>query len=395
MSWVKVNQGFNISGYLIDKTNNNDVLLDGMIVSVAVRKDFMDDILPLYVVTLECDYDTREIIRTCATSLTLTCDEYNIPEDVSNETEYDITENTFSVNLKIFDPNLQEIDIKQTSDDESEELALNQKFTVVLNCIPYEAYEQNSAVINVCYNKASMNEILVDILSDKNRELYLDNSDNSNREETILIPQMNKSNAISFLQNVYGIYNDDAYLFFDDHATYLTKKYNTSVYSTNSISVILISQNDLSTSGLYENVEIDENNNIKKITKSSPISAQIPDLAANIIGGTTIFGKYGSDFSLVTRNFVYDKNESKVRYKWNNMQNDLFEKTVSNIPVVSGNLIFSNLSPRLINLRTLVEIQSTDESLTGRYNIQSLRYMFSSTNKKNFNSSIVLSIMKK
>ena len=201
MAWSKLHQGFLLTGYIEDQTNNREISLDKMIASVAVKKDFFDNIFPLYIVNLQCDYETREILRTSKTTISIECDEYQIDGEVTEEVQEEpaITNKAFSVRLKIFDPNLQEIDIKHVDDelDDRTDSNVNQTYLVPLTCIPENVYNQNNEIINSVYYKASMNEILVDILYDSNRLLYLDPSDNVDREETLLIPQMNKSNAIS------------------------------------------------------------------------------------------------------------------------------------------------------------------------------------------------------
>ena len=399
MAWSKLHQGFLLTGYIEDQTNNREISLDKMIASVAVKKDFFDNIFPLYIVNLQCDYETREILRTSKTTISIECDEYQIDGEVTEEVQEEpaITNKAFSVRLKIFDPNLQEIDIKHADDelDDRTDSNVNQTYLVPLTCIPENVYNQNNEIINSVYYKASMNEILVDILYDSNRLLYLDPSDNVDREETLLIPQMNKSNAISYLQSSYGIYEDQYSLFFDDDATYLIKQFNKNYYTSNKLSLVVVSQNDLSASGIYENIEIDEDNNLKKTTKNNPNIVRVDDVASNIIGGKVIFGTYGSAYELVTRDYTYDDNESKIRYRWNGFKKDIFEKSAMYFPTKTGTVVLENISPRLITLKTKVEVQSSDAELAGSYYIQSMRYIFGSTNKKNFNCSIVLTIAKK
>ena len=319
-------------------------------------------------------------MRTSKTTISIECDEYQIDGEVTEEVQEEpaITNKAFSVRLKIFDPNLQEIDIKHADDelDDRTDSNVNQTYLVPLTCIPENVYNQNNEIINSVYYKASMNEILVDILYDSNRLLYLDPSDNVDREETLLIPQMNKSNAISYLQSSYGIYEDQYSLFFDDDATYLIKQFNKNYYTSNKLSLVVVSQNDLSASGIYENIEIDEDNNLKKTTKNNPNIVRVDDVASNIIGGKVIFGTYGSAYELVTRDYTYDDDESKIRYRWNGFKKDIFEKSVMYVPTKTGTVVLENISPRLITLKTKVEVQSSDAELAGSYYIQSMRYIF-------------------
>ena len=215
MATKSINQEFLISGYLEDLTGNQLINLEDSIVSIAIKKDFMTDIMPLFVVNLKVDYATREILRTNDFRIALTIDEFDSTAEMGEENNIDYipSDNTLNTILKIFDKNIQPIDLKE--DPDNDENVTSQKFELSFACIPEQIYNSNSKVINDVYKNASNNEILIDILNTENTQLYIDPSDNTDRENTLFIPPLNISKAIEYLQQNYGLYNSAYNLFFD------------------------------------------------------------------------------------------------------------------------------------------------------------------------------------
>lgn len=395
MATKTLNQQFLITGYLEDITANTELDLAGSISSIAVKKDFVSDIMPLFVVNLYVDYSVREMLRKDSIRLAINVHEYDVPEDTSEIESNTPTANglVFSTILKIFDKNLQEIDIKK--DNDNDDTNVMQKFHVVLQCIPEDIYNRNSKIINTVYSKANNNEILLDILSDNNTNLYLDPSDNNNRDETLLIPPLNVSNAIEYLHKNHGVYNSNYCLFFDLDTTYMIKMFNENANISNKLIINVISQNETTSSTIYENYELDtETNNITKIMKTVPIVTSMKDVESNIIGGNVIIGSYGDKYELITRSYIYNPNDTKVRYYWNSARTDLFEQIQPKMPKEFSTLTLQNISPKYFGLRTKVEIHSNDATANGTYDIQSIRYVFGGTNFKNYSCDTVLYLAK-
>ena len=392
---MKVNNQFIVSGYIFDKTNNAEISLDKMIQRISVKKDFNINIFPMFVVDLQVNYDIREILRKNNINLVLNVYEYNMADEIDDSANFNpvATSQSFSTTLKIFDKNIRSLDMKKDKDNENNEMT-SQLFNIQLSGIPENLYNKNNTIINTVYNKASNNEILIDLLASDNTNLYFDPSDNSDRLETLLIPPLSLSNAIAYLQNNYGLYDSNYKLFFDTNATYLLKEFNADRLSKNKLSINVISQNSISDSSIYEELDVDENENLQKIVKEDPIIITNYDVASNILGGNAIYGSYDANFNLVTRQYTHDKNETKIRYFWNDNDKDIFEKMHQNIQYRVGSLVLENISPRLFSLLTQIEIDSPNDNIRGSYNIQSLRFSISTGNFKNYSSQIVLTFSK-
>ena len=118
MADKKLNQQFKITGTLSDLYDSTDIDISNMISSVAVKKDFNTDIMPLFVVYLKTDYDLHERIRKHEVQLALNIEEFDVEEDIDDLVMYEPASAviTFSGMLKIFDKNIQELDIKQDND---------------------------------------------------------------------------------------------------------------------------------------------------------------------------------------------------------------------------------------------------------------------------------------
>ena len=350
MAIVNLNQQFLISGYIEDLTDNTSIPLNDNILSVAVKKDFSTDVMPLFVVNIKVDYATREILRLHDFRLAITVEEFDIKEDLSEDDYQDNipTGTTFSTILKIFDKNIQPIDIKQDSENEEDYLTA-QKFDLSFTCIPEDIYNRNSRIINSVYQNASNNEIIIDILSDDNIKLYIDPSNNTDREERLFIPPLNVSKAIEYLQIHYGIYDSHYNLFFDLDTTYLKKKYNDNSYIGNMLNINILSQNEISDSLGYYNMEYDnETGNLRKVLKTTPIFTEQTDVMSNLLGGHVFIGSYGENYELITRSYEDNQNDSKIRYFWNPSRNSLFETTQEKIPNIFINIPFYQLIPHRI-----------------------------------------------
>ena len=394
MATKSINQEFLISGYLEDLTGNQLINLEDSIVSIAIKKDFMTDIMPLFVVNLKVDYATREILRTNDFRIALTIDEFDSTAEMGEENNIDYipSDNTLNTILKIFDKNIQPIDLKE--DPDNDENATSQKFELSFACIPEQIYNRNSKVINDVYKNASNNEILIDILNTENTKLYIDPSDNTDRENTLFIPPLNISKAIEYLQQNYGLYNSAYNLFFDLNTTYLIKKYNNE-YIQNKLILNILSQNDLSSSTIYTDIEYDdETGNVTKILKTAPVFTTSADVMSNILGGNAIIGSYGENYELITRRYEYNSDESKVRYYWNPSRSYLFEESQNKIPRIFTTIPLNNISPNFFSILTKVEIESENQDIAGIYNIESIRCVFGTSNYKNYQCTTMLSLSK-
>lgn len=386
-------QQFKITGFLTDLTDNTDYNLDKMISSVAIKKDFNIDIMPLFVLYLKVNYDLREIIRKHNINISLNIEEFNIDEDIDDISVYEpVTINsTFSGVLKIFDKNIQEIDVKQ---DEMTDNDINgQNYNITLTGIPEKIYNQNSKIINAVYKQSTIAEIIIDILDTEYNKVYIDRPDNNDREETLLIPPLNISNAINYLNQNYGIYNTSYRLFFDFEKIYVVKMFNNKS-DIHKLIVNVKSQNSTSDSSIYNHVILNDDGNLIKTVPVHPVLVSNKDVISNFKGGNAIIGSYGEDYDLITRSYRHNPNESKVRYYWNPGRDIRFEDIHNTTPSVYSTIVLENISPNYFDIRTKVEFNSDKTEISGSFDIQSVRQVFGTSDYKTYSGTTLISLAK-
>lgn len=396
MADKKLNQQFKITGTLSDLYDSTDIDISNMISSVAVKKDFNTDIMPLFVVYLKTDYDLHERIRKHEVQLALNIEEFDVEEDIDDLVMYEPASSviTFSGMLKIFDKNIQELDIKQDNDNpEVNQVESTQFYNITLSCIPEKIYNQNSKIINAVYGNATLTEIVVDILDTEQNKVYIDRSDNTNREETLLIPPLNVSNAIQYLHQNYGLYNSSYKLFFDFERIYLIKTFNDKA-DAHKLIVNVVSQNEISDSSIYNNIILNDDGNLVKTLPTHPIIVSHEDVTSNLLGGNAIIGSYGEDYELITRSYNNDPNETKVRYYWNPGRSERFETMHNTVPKQYSTIVLENVSPNYIDILTKVEINSAKTEINGSFDIQSIRQVFGTSDYKLYSGTTLISIAK-
>ena len=332
---------FLINSYLKVNDTGEQYDLSNSIMQVAVKKDYSVNIFPYYVVKLQVLKEIRDIIKNNKTTLYLTINQYSINEEDPGATEPVVESTVVSTPLRIFDHNLTELDEKPLSDDADEDPVGNQQFALTLQCIPDDLMILNDEVINDVFVNATIDDALVEILGDCNN-VYIDVPDNKERYETLLIPPLNRSRAIKWLDKYYGIYKSKTNLFFDTDGTYLTNQSNTeNKVFKNTYNLEVLKSKDISSSYNVNVLEIDDEGNIRKVVNSLPTTLSINDVASDLYGGLSVIGSYGSEFDLDLRTYKNSDN-NKVRYFWNEQRDVLFEEAMLSSPKITLPLIISD-----------------------------------------------------
>ena len=384
---------FLINSYLKINDTGEQYDLSNSIMQVAVKKDYSVNIFPYYVVKLQVLKEIRDIIKNNKITLYLTINQYSINEEDPDATEPVVESTVVSTPLRIFDHNLTELDEKPLSDDADEDPVGNQQFALTLQCIPDDLMILNDEVINDVFVNATIDDALVEILGDCNN-VYIDVPDNKERYETLLIPPLNRSRAIKWLDKYYGIYKSKTNLFFDTDGTYLTNQSNTeNKVFKNTYNLEVLKSKDISSSYNVNVLEIDDEGNIRKVVNSLPTTLSINDVASDLYGGLSVIGSYGSEFDLDLRTYKNSDN-NKVRYFWNEQRDVLFEEAMLSSPKITLPLIISDLNPALLSIKTKVNVHSYDELYNGIYTITSISTIYTTVNKNIFKCSSLVSCVK-
>jgi hypothetical protein len=287
--------------------------------NINVKKDFVDASLPLVVVNIMTTQEYRDFMRDNDISLRLKVSKYS---NVNEENEQDVE--SITIEDIVFDSIIkpyQKPFLSTSSKTEEDNEDINNQgdsvkvFPYQLVGIPESLVQKNKTVVNQIYSNAKIDEVLVNILStvEKNK-IFMDPSDNVDREENLIIPPMNIIPAIKYIQEVYGIYNSGISIFFDFDATYITKLFANSREYQNTLEVLSVSGNDNTTNISYISNMIDENNNVRLNLEVAPAFVSNQIINEDSVGQTTVFNSYDYNFNSVRRIHDENSNNGKTRY---------------------------------------------------------------------------------
>lgn len=392
-NYRKVIHEFVITGYLKVNSTGDEYDLTDNFIQIAVKKDYGVNIFPLYYVKIQATNELRSIIKDNKCTLYVNINQFSVDQDDPDATDPVIENSVVSTGLRIFDHNLTELDEKPLSDDEEEDPISNQRFVLSLSCIPDDLMRLNDVVLNDVFENASIDDALVEILGDCNN-VYIDPPDNKERYETLIIPPLNRSMAVKWLAESYGMYQSKYSLFFDTDATYLTKMYNHNSKSfLNSYDIEVIKTKDMDSTSNINKIEIDDDGNLRKYMHTAPTIISTNDVSSDAFGGTAIVGSYGSEYELDTRTYINSDND-KVRYFWNDKRDVIFEKEMFSIPRFSMSLVVSDLNPNLLSRKTRVNIRTYDEIYNGVYDVLSISSVYTTVNKSIFKCTSLITCAK-
>lgn len=399
---------FIVKAYLLDSNGDQSMDLSGYVTSVNVKKDFIANCLPLYVLNLRIEKSLRDTIRDLKSDISLGVYSYAIDPTVSNDEtsptsnamEDTIVETILTPYDKALTTNVQSQDSDDDADStESSSKTQNIKVDYELDCIPKDLLAINNSVINEVYENASMNDIAVSILSGvlpSGNRLVMQPSDNIDREESLIIPPMNVVPAMRFLQNQYGFYNNSMSVFFDTGKTYLFDPMaNSDTVHTRMFEIITKKASEVTDENLFSNIQVDKDTeNTRIYRKNDPAVGTVTDVFMDSVGQTSIISSYDDDLNGIRREYDNNTDNGKVRYIWNNLQKDIFEKSLIHNSTKATRISLASINPNYFTPDTSVLITASLDSISGYYTISEESYSISTTDFKTYTISIVLSMSK-
>jgi hypothetical protein len=246
-----------------------------------------------------------------------------------------------------------------------------------------------------------MDDIMVNILSKVERgSIFMDPSDNVDRQRSLIIPPMNVVPAVKYLQQVYGVYDAGLSLFFDFSGTSLTKLYAKQRQYTNSLEVITVPPNDNNADARYTANQVDEDGNVRLQLNVPPAFASNEKINLDYLGQTTVFNSYDSNFNGVRRVYQQDDSEiTKVRYFWNQYQNRISEVSYVNEALGTSqaiSVILKNIDPTYFTQSTLYKVNSDRAYANGEYNLLEMSFsIFTRGDYRTYESAVSLKLSKK
>jgi hypothetical protein len=312
---------FLIEATLLDRTNDTIIDISSFIRSVNIKKEFISNSFPLFVIDIMTTQQIRDIMRDNDISINLKIDKYSDSDSELSEDSNEIPiieERIVDTNIRIYDkPYMSSSNYKEEDDENSDGMSdVMRVFPYQLSGIPDELVAKNDKIVNEVYDNAKINDVLVHLISQvEDNEIYIDNSDNSERFRSLLIPPLNIIPALRYLQNIYGVYNSSLGIFFDLNKTYVYKIFNKDRQNTNTVEIITIPANDISDDNKLLTPMVDENNNIRIHLKNTPDFTSFTKINNDVIGKKTVFNSYDYNFDVIKR--IIDNAEvegNKTRY---------------------------------------------------------------------------------
>jgi hypothetical protein len=394
---------FLIEAFLIDITNDLTIDISKTINSIAVKKNYQTDSFPLFVINMKTTMDLRDRIRDNNVKFSIKVSKYSDIDTESQEDEGNlliedvIIDTTIRVYTKEYSASNARIeeDLEDTPDTQ---LNTIQGVFYQITGIPEALITKNDIVVNEVYQDAKIEDIIINILSKVDNNIYMDQPDNTEKEESLLVPPLNVIPALRYIEEIYGIYRAPFSIFFDMNKTYLFNMYNINREFANKLEVNVIPSNDINNDIVFSSAQVDESNNVRLYMKINPQFSSSREINTDTIGQTTVFNSYDKNFDVVRR--VYNNNinvpSNKTRYYWNYYQNKTFEesfiKSVTKNDVV--NISLSNISPNYFNVNTLFTITSNDAYITGRYALAESSFILTTDNYTFYTSLVNLNLLK-
>jgi hypothetical protein len=216
------------------------------------------------------------------------------------------------------------------------------------------------------------------------------------REGSLIVPPFNVVPAIRFLQNQYGIYTNGISVFFDSGKIYVYDPMSAdSSIKNRTLEIITKKASDVTDENMFSNIQIDDSTgNLRLYRKNDPSVGSVRDVFMDSIGQTTIVNSYDDDLKSVRREYDNDTDNGKVRYVWNPMQNDMFEKSMIHNSTKGTRIALANVDPGMFGPQTNVLITATIDGISGYYVITEESYSMSTSDFSTYSGSVMLSLAK-
>jgi hypothetical protein len=403
MAFVNRLEKFVVEASILNLENNQTYDISRYVSEINIRKNFLAQSFPLVVINMITTQEYRDIMRDNDVSVRLQVSKYT---DINQEAEQDnasitVEEIVLDTVVRSYKKPYESTAARTEEDNENNN---NQKDSIQLIPfqivgIPEELVRKNRAIINEVYEDAKIDDILVNILSSvEDGPIFMDPSDNIEKERSLMIPPSNVIPAIKYIQEVHGIYNTGMSLFFDFDGTYLTKIFADTRQYTNTLEVISVPANDNNMDIKYTTPQHDENGNVRLYLNTPPPFVSLEKISMDSLGQTTVFNSYDYNFDVVRRIYDQETDNRKTRYFWNTYQNKIFEESYINQVKKTSSMIMVNLrsiSPNYFKLNTLYRVSTNDDYVNGEYNIVEMSYSIFTRDYRSYDSIVNLKLTKK
>ena len=402
MAFEKSYKKFLIKATLLDSTNNEDI--SSYISRISVKKNFVENAFPLFVMEMMVTATIRDILRDTNARISLTVSSFNYSDEtsagVSEITESYSEEELYSTILRVYEKPF--TTTFSTKDQDTEEDNNNAPFIpYVVAGVPEKTIDRNKSIINTIYENAKTTNMVVDILTGElvkdDMDLYFEPGDNVTRYKSALIPPLTPVSAIKYIDNTYGLYNDGACaLFLDTNKVYMYNVLNNNRDFTKTFTYIQNTEDD--TSHAVENMaEYDrDSQTLRYRSKQTPMFIDNNRVVSDAVGSDITYYSYNEAFDIVTRKKSRNADYTKDRYFWNPIGKAINENSfgIINSDARNVGMIFTGVDPEFFSPDTSVIIESEYQNISGNYTIYEMSYSLSSSDRKEYLSEVSLALKK-
>lgn len=384
--------------------NGDSIDLNNTVNAIAIKKDFLNNIFPLYVLSFNLPDATRLKLIENEFYISLkiyriSISEFNSSDNAETTSSPTTDKIITSILLRPFD-NSKIYQKQKTSDvenEDSEEVITNQYVSYTLNCVPKEQLRINNSVLNTCYNNANISECVLNLISDVyDKSIYFQESFNKTRYKSLLIPPDGLIASLKFLQENYMIYRYSLNMFFEYDKLYVYDLFDSTREFRNVLNIFVDNDPKSLNQEKYAQNFVDDDENIQKYLDSNPLYFSKKDINGYKYGDRTIISSYDENFNLVTRQYgASDTEDKKTRVVWNTEQNETFEHAYLNTINAFSQLSLSNFDPTYIEPDTMVIVSGSLQSfINGTYILSGMDIFFSSEDQKTFSNSTTCHLIK-
>lgn len=371
-----------------------------------VYSDYTQNAFPLYELVLRLTANQRDYIVKNSVNFVLTVDRYSVSADTDNGSAAESTATVPTIDKELFSLQLHPIDkpiISLYPDVESSdsasgssdtENAKEQYYSYTVYCVSNSDSSYNDAILNDCYANANVNEIMINTISSFwKKDIYIQESNNTTRYDTLLIPPMAVIPALRYLHDAYMVYNNHMNVFFGANKMFVFDITEKNRAFDNSLSIQITPSTDNSNKSLYKCAQTDDAGNVFFYMKNSPALASIYDIYRNKTGGQTVFGSYDDSYNVTTRSYHNDDAVAKTRYRWNEQKDKSFETRLLNDISQMVPISIDNLDPMLIDPATKITINGSDiPTLNAQYALMDKTFSATTTDFTNYTGMLMLTL---
>ncbi len=390
---------FTVEFSTIDNATGDMTTYDSAVLNVAIKKNFMSQSYPLYVLNLSLtEAERRNLVQNDFHISLRICRCAESDDDAQNDDESassPITDKVVTdILLKPFDKLKTLPTVKAADDDgdESSDSADAQKLAYCLNCIPMEQLEINDSIINDCFSNANLNEIMLhELSSEYSGDIYFQESTNTTRYESLIIPPMSLIPALKYLQNNYMAYEENMNIFFEDSKLYVYDIHSdfSERAAGNRITIEVHADPYESNQTTYKDPMSDDDGNMMIRLDTNPIMMMNEDSYRNSTGGQMVFSSYDDNYNLVSRTYNTSDITGKTRYYWNADAGSAYEMAELSAIRKFTTITLRNMDPTYIEPDTEATITgSSIDDINGEYAAVAASLFYTTTDHKVFTNAI-------